>query len=323
MANDAVYLANTSYSIDLEASSTQYLSRGDSAPLDITGNLTMECYIRLETAPASGSDYVILGKWNSTGNQRSYIMSLFNDAGTHKIRFSTSSDGIANSSNTVTPSANFSLNTWYHIAVLYTASSGQFELTVNGVSKGTGGSLATSLFNGTAEFRIGARGDGAEYFDGMIDDVRVWNATRMVAQILANYQVELVGNETNLQAYWKLNNALTDSTANGLTLTNNGSAIFSNITPLSIADDEFVKKASASAANTADSFIGFAESAISNGTSGFIIIAGAASGFSGLHPGNLFYLSDTTGAVDVSPGTVTRKVGIAIATDKILITNNW
>jgi hypothetical protein len=43
----------------------------------------------------------------------------------------------------------------------------------------------------------------------------------------------LNGNEFGLVGYWKLNNGLTDQTANGNTLTNNGSAVFSASTPFS------------------------------------------------------------------------------------------
>lgn len=65
----------------------------------------------------------------------------------------------------------------------------------------------------------------------MIDEVRVWNTTRTGANILADYQTQLTGSEKNLQAYWKLDNALTDSTANANTLTNVNTAIFTSDVP--------------------------------------------------------------------------------------------
>jgi hypothetical protein len=36
-------------------------------------------------------------------------------------------------------------------------------------------SFTTGIFNGNRTFSIGARGDDNRYFDGLIDDVGVWN----------------------------------------------------------------------------------------------------------------------------------------------------
>ena len=70
-------------------------------------------------------------------------------------------------------------------------------------------------------------------------------------------------------------------------------------------------------------FIGFAAAAITGGVTGSFVTSGVATGFSGLTPGVQYYLSDTPGAIGTSPGTNTRKVGIAISTTTLLITNTW
>ena len=69
-------------------------------------------------------------------------------------------------------------------------------------------------------------------------------------------------------------------------------------------------------------FIGFAKSTVSSGSPVDVVIAGLAS-LTGLTIGNLYYLSDTFGAISTTPGTTTRKVGIATSSTKLLITNNW
>src|SRR3990167_3130654 len=66
-----------------------------------------------------------------------------------------------------------------------------------------------------------------ETFDGLIDDVRVWSVFKTAEEIAASYNVELCCDETNLQGYWRLDNALTDLTTNTNDLTNNNSATFS------------------------------------------------------------------------------------------------
>jgi len=72
---------------------------------------------------------------------------------------------------------------------------------------------------------------GRPPFDGLIDDVRVWNVERTATEIADNYNKELTGSETGLVGYWKLNSTLGDSTANNNDLTNNNGAIFSTENP--------------------------------------------------------------------------------------------
>lgn len=47
-----------------------------------------------------------------------------------------------------------------------------------------------------------------EYFDGIIDEVRLWNMARTQGQLAADMQQELKGNESGLIAYFKLNEGL-------------------------------------------------------------------------------------------------------------------
>jgi len=60
-----------------------------------------------------------------------------------------------------------------------------------------------------------------EYFNGKMDEVRIWNVARTQAEIQANMNKELSGSETGLVAYYKMNDgsgtALTDSSSNSYT----------------------------------------------------------------------------------------------------------
>lgn len=227
-------MANT-YSIDLESGSSQYLSAADSASLSVTGNLTIEAWINIESSPSSGKEYDICSKHdNGAGNQRSWATTYENSGGTLRFTFRVSSDGT--STNQTTANWNYTLTAgqWYHVAFAY-STAGTVICYVNGVSLGSVGSQRTSIFNSNTRLTIGARDNGGgtatAYFDGKIDEVRVWAATQSQASIIANKNIELVGNETNLNAYWQLNNTLDDLTANNNDLTNNGTAVFSTNIP--------------------------------------------------------------------------------------------
>jgi len=53
-----------------------YATAADSASLSITGNISLESYVKFASLPASGSSSTFISKWNENGNQRSYIFEI-------------------------------------------------------------------------------------------------------------------------------------------------------------------------------------------------------------------------------------------------------
>ena len=214
-------MANT-YSLELESSSSQYASITDAAQtgLDITGDLSLECWVKLESI--SVTPIGLISKMGSPGNysfrvdmNKSNIYTLISDNG--------SSFGTVNM-----PYA-ASTGVWFHIAYTYKASTGAVNLYINGSSEGSGTNSKTSIFNGNGDFVVGASSN--RYFDGLIDEVRVWNTERTATEIQDNYDKELIGTESNLQGYWRFNNDYTDETSNGNDLTAVNSPTFSTDVP--------------------------------------------------------------------------------------------
>lgn len=66
-------------------------------------------------------------------------------------------------------------------------------------------------------------------------------------------------------------------------------------------------------------FVGFAKESGSNGQIRKVQINGIVRGFSGLTTGVEYFLSDTAGAISITPGTYIKKIGIAISTIGLLI----
>lgn len=128
----------------------------------------------------------------------------------------------------------FTSGTWTHLAVAYTASTGSAVVYVNGAAIGTVTGLGTSLSDQPNQFFIGGSedaGSGTRTFDGLIDDVRIWNVARTAGQISSNYQSEVSCSSPGLQGYWRFPNDLADCTTNANNLTNHGSATFSSDVP--------------------------------------------------------------------------------------------
>ena len=222
---------SNTHSMDFEQSSSQYLSIADASQtgLDITGSITIEAWVKLESLPADGGNNPIVTKYNSN---KSYFLAFRNDGGVYKIRWIISDDGTTQESE-LSSAITLNTATWYYVAIVWTGGTGAYTFYFgSGVPTAVNSSSTTmtSIANTDAPFYIGTQAGGgspAEFFDGLIDEVRVWNTTKTLGQIQASYNVQLAGNEANLQGYWKLNNTLTDSTANGNTLTNNNAAVFS------------------------------------------------------------------------------------------------
>ncbi len=84
-----------------------------------------------------------------------------------------------------------------------------------------------------------------------------------------------------------------------------------------------VKSTSASTAATSNTFIGFALASAAAASPVTVMLEGEMSGFSSLVFGTQYYLSNTTGLISSTAGSVTRKVGIATSTTALLITNTW
>ncbi|MCF8267673.1 MAG: T9SS type A sorting domain-containing protein [Ignavibacteriales bacterium] len=118
----------------------------------------------------------------------------------------------------VIASQELSANTWYHIAAVYDGSLA--SIYINGklnASNACAGSLSSDLYT---PFYIGMNNN--VFFNGKIDEVRLWNTARTQEQIIRNMYKELTGAEENLASYFKM------SDGSGATLTNNKSGAANN-----------------------------------------------------------------------------------------------
>jgi hypothetical protein len=95
-------------------------------------------------------------------------------------------------------------NQWTHVAVTRTKATGGFQVLVNGVVEGE---MATSpqvnSLTAATMMMIGSAG-GGQLFQGQLDEVRIWNIARSGTDIAATMRQRLVGNETGLVRYWRL-----------------------------------------------------------------------------------------------------------------------
>jgi hypothetical protein len=150
-------------------------------PLDLTGSLTITAWVFRRS---NASVHHIASK-NENGRVCPWQLALLT---TNRLRSYTSGAAggqIIDSTDTV------SLNAWHHVVLVRDATTAQVTFYVDGVQDSGGwrgyapGRVAASNVPG----RIAARGDGgANFFDGLIDEVRIYNRALSASEISGLYQ---------------------------------------------------------------------------------------------------------------------------------------
>lgn len=195
--------AQSTEAVDLEAGETDFLYADDSASLSPTAAMTVAMWVKLESTPSAGNNMVFASKYGDVGH-RSFLFSLYNDSGTLKAYFAFSNDGTNVSANdevyiTWAPDT----GTWYHVAVTFSGAAKEIKFYVDGAQVGSTKTTDTAaIYNSDHTFDIGVQDSGgtpASYFDGVIDDVRVYNS---VITDFTDRSQQLTGSESGLVAYW-------------------------------------------------------------------------------------------------------------------------
>jgi len=236
-------MANT-HSLDLERDTSQYASitDGDQTGLDITGDISIELWVKFESLPGA---MMIVTKGDFTNVQYGYYLQL-NASSALRFRFYSTLDGSVGTD--VTADTAFGagdIGVWMHLAVTADVSVPTVNMYKNGSSFASTATdtSATSIVNNTAPFALGCQFSGGSpitFFDGKMDEVRVYNRVLTATEIANNYQREISGGESGLQGYWQLDNDYTDKTSNGNDLTGGNSPIFSTDTPFRGGDAGFL-----------------------------------------------------------------------------------
>ena len=195
----------------------------------------LEFFVKFDSLDASGNGQWIIGKKVLDGSVFSeFQIVLFDGNLIFEIYTPT---GI-----TVTYATspnNFSTGRWYHFAMTFEGfSGGNFDVYVDGarVSRLT---PANTMAKENITCTLGMLGFGTtnRYFDGRISDVRFWS------KYLTQNDIgeKITGNEDYLDAWYKLDNTLSDSTSNNSDATNSGATFTTDDVPIPIKTEEVLK----------------------------------------------------------------------------------
>ncbi len=169
---------------------------GNDTSLQINGKLiTLEAWIYPTAWKTNVFDGNVINKEYNTSN---YGYMLRVGAG-GKLNFAIG-DGTWRE---ITTSSILSLNTWQHIAGTYDGT--KMRVYLNGAAVDSL-SIATNITKtNSTNLVIGGHSTYTRYFQGRIDEVRIWNACRTIKELNDNMGLEFCSNQTGLRAYYKFN----------------------------------------------------------------------------------------------------------------------
>lgn len=158
--------------------SNQMISGTHSAELDISGNITVDCWFKISS---NASDWVrVFGKGAS--NYRTY--GLWYNTNSYQWLFQRFNSSGASANALVTDTSPLPLNTW--INLVGTTSGSTHTLFLNGVqvaTDGTSGPYAQS----TNPYTFAYHGEIHTYHNGAIGEGRVYNRALSAQEVLNNY----------------------------------------------------------------------------------------------------------------------------------------
>jgi alpha-tubulin suppressor-like RCC1 family protein len=158
--------------------SAEYINIGNPALFQITGSMTIAAWVKMET---NAEIKHIVSKQGSTPD---YGWRLATAGSNDNFVMGVTSDGVAmtDRESVVLPV----MGTWYHVVGVYNATAQTLDIYINGVlNNGTlTGTVPASQFNSAQNVNIGRRLTAPNrYFDGDIDDVRIYDRPLSASEI--------------------------------------------------------------------------------------------------------------------------------------------
>ncbi|PKP01870.1 MAG: hypothetical protein CVU11_13795 [Bacteroidetes bacterium HGW-Bacteroidetes-6] len=209
-------LSSQNFALDLDGVNDK-IGVTNSASLNPTTALTVEAWINADVWKSSVYGGVIVGK-QATSPDRGYCLTAGENG---KAEFTVA---IANIWISVASPAIMGLNSWYHIAGVFDGS--VIKIYINGQLQATNTASGTISAATTTTMYLGENPTwSGRYFEGTIDEVRIWNTARSQSEIQSEMDNELTGNETGLVAYYNMNEGAGTSVGDATSNSNAGTML--------------------------------------------------------------------------------------------------
>lgn len=160
--------------------SSDYINMGNVLPLSGQQSFTLSTWVYFDVDPLTNTDFFIekgnnYWLWWHGGNN-------FALSDNHLV-FGYYGGGYRDFTTAWTPQA----SRWYLVTVAHDATADTVTFYVDGVQIGQSTTATYTLASSTSNLNLGRRTSGNNYFDGYMDDVRIYNRALSTADVLALY----------------------------------------------------------------------------------------------------------------------------------------
>jgi prepilin-type N-terminal cleavage/methylation domain-containing protein len=166
-----------------------YVSGSDSTSsnLAITGAITLSAWVKFNNTSTS---QFIIGRGLAFASNGNYGYALTRLNSTSKIRFETYS---TTAGDWLASTSTFNDNNWHYVVGTWdgTINAAGKKIYIDGTLDSQGTSLISVIGQPSYEFRVGKDGAGNYKFNGLIDDVRIYNTAIPTSQIKEQYYAGL------------------------------------------------------------------------------------------------------------------------------------
>lgn len=184
------------------------------AALNPQNNISIEAWVYSENYDRSAWQEIVMKGGNDDSTPRQYFVRPYQ--GDNRFQFVLHDND--NNINSASSDGTLTNGVWYHIACTY---DGQFmRVYVNGILNDEDDEGQFNIQTSSGILAFGRLGNvSAEYFDGKIDEVRIWNIARTQSQIISTLNSTLSpayysSADSGLIGYWRFDK-LEDLGVNG------------------------------------------------------------------------------------------------------------
>ncbi|MBM3403341.1 MAG: T9SS type A sorting domain-containing protein [Bacteroidetes bacterium] len=171
-------------------------------------SFTIEGWVRWDGLTSSWTRFFDFGNGQANNN-----FLVANPASTNSLRFDIYNGGTIQG---FTVANILYAGEYYHLAAV--ANAGTMSLYVDGVLMGSLSGVTVQNVNRTLCYLGRSNWSGEGYFNGQMDEVRIWNTARTATQISNDMTNQLTGSETGLMAYYNFNQGTAGGNNVGITI---------------------------------------------------------------------------------------------------------
>jgi hypothetical protein len=187
-------------------------------PQSVSQDFTIEYWVKTTQTAGTGAWY------NGNGIVDAEMPGATQDFGTSLVG-NNFAFGVGNPDVTITSTTSINDGNWHHVAATRIMNSGAMAIYVDGNLEATAIGSTTPR-NAPPQISIGSMQTLVSFFEGTIDELRIWNRALCASEIQNNMNGEVAKNSNGLLAYYKFNQGvdnnnnsaiatLIDSTSNG------------------------------------------------------------------------------------------------------------